>query len=217
MPRIDAASDRALLVTFADEMDEAAARAVHALAADLAASPVPGQVDVHPAYASILVTFDPLAADPVLLEDELSLRVARACEAPDARRRTVVVPVRYGGPEGPDLAEVARATGLSPAEVVRLHASAAYEVVFLGFTPGFPYLTGLPPALFTRRRDQPRRRVEAGSVAIAGTQAGIYPVASPGGWNVLGRTDLVLFDPARDPLVLLGPGDLVRFVPADAR
>jgi len=215
MPRIDAASDRALLVTFADTMDDEAARAVRVLASDLSGEPLPGQVDVHPAYASVLVTFDPLAVDAGRIEDELSLRAERSRAAPASPSRTVVVPVRYGGSDGPDLDDVARVTGLTTAEVVRLHASATYEVAFLGFTPGFPYLTGLPRGLFTRRHEQPRRRVEAGSVAIAGLQAGIYPVPSPGGWNVLGRTDLVLFDPARDPIVLLAPGDRVRFVPAE--
>lgn len=217
MPRIDAASDRALLVTFGEAMDDDAGRAVRALASDLSKTPLPGQVDVHPAYASVLVTFDPLAVDPGRVEEELSRRIERSREAEVAPSRTVVVPVRYGGSLGQDLDDVARVTGLTTAEVVRLHASATYEVAFLGFTPGFPYLTGLPRALFTRRRGEARRRVDAGSVAIAGVQAGIYPVASPGGWHVLGRTDLILFDPARDPLVLLAPGDRVRFVVEEVR
>jgi KipI family sensor histidine kinase inhibitor len=211
--KITAASDRAMLVTFAETMDAAASRAARALADDLAERPILGQVDVHPAYVSVLVTFDPLAADPGAFEDELARRAGRSREARATEPRTIVVPVRY---DGPDLEEVARACALPAHEVVRRHAAAVYEVVFLGFTPGFPYLSGLPDELFTRRREQPRRRVEAGSVAIAGAQAGIYPVTSPGGWSVLGRTSLVLFDPSRDTPALLSAGDRVRFVPVEA-
>jgi len=216
MARITAASDRAMLVTFAETMDAAASRAAGTLAWDLAEAPIPGQIDVHPAYVSVLVTFDPLAADPRAFEDELARRAGRSREAPASEPRTIVVPVRYGGEDGPDLEEVARACALPAHEVVRRHAAAVFEVVFLGFTPGFPYLAGLPDELFTRRRERPRRRVEAGSVAIAGAQAGIYPVASPGGWSVLGRTSLVLFDASRDIPALLSTGDRVRFVPVEA-
>src|SRR5262245_60125122 len=216
MARLVAACDRAFLVTFADRMDGEAARAVRRLSSSLTSLRPPGLVDVHPAYASVLVTFDPRRVDPGHLEIELSRRVERAAEVIEPPPRTVVVPVRYGGEDGPDLDEVARGTGLPRDEVVRRHAGALYEVVFLGFTPGFPYLAGLPAELATRRRGQPRRRVEAGSVAIAGAQAGIYPLASPGGWNVLGRTSLVLFDPARAPQAILAPGDRVRFVAEDA-
>ena len=217
MARIVAACDRAVLVTFADRMDAAAARAVRSLASSLERDRPDGLVDVHPAYASVLVSFDPLRLDPARLEEELARRVEEAAEAPEPPPRTIVVPVRYGGRYGPDLGEVARETGLSEDEVVRRHADGLYEVVFLGFTPGFPYLAGLPPELATRRRGQPRRRVEAGSVAIAGVQAGIYPLASPGGWNVLGRTSLVLFDAGRSPQALFAPGDRVRFVAEEPR
>jgi KipI family sensor histidine kinase inhibitor len=217
MARITAACDRALLVTFAETMEARAARAVRGLAASLARAPIAGIVDIHPAYASVLVTFDPLRIEPRRLEDEIALRLESSPEGPETPPRTIVVPVRYGGEEGPDLEEVARAIAMAPEEVVRLHMEATYDVAFLGFTPGFPYLAGLPAALATQRRDRPRRRVEAGSVAIAGVQAGIYPIASAGGWNVLGRTDLTLFDPGRDPVCLFAPGDRVRFVAEAAR
>jgi KipI family sensor histidine kinase inhibitor len=216
MARIVAACDRAFLVTFADRMEAAAARAVRRLSSSLVTLPPRGLVDLHPAYASLLVTFDPRRVDAKDLEAELVRRVEESADVPDREPRTVVVPVRYGGEDGPDLDEVARETGLPRDEVVRRHAGALYEVVFLGFTPGFPYLAGLPPELTTRRRGQPRRRVEAGSVAIAGVQAGIYPLPSPGGWNVLGRTGVLLFDATRTPEALLAPGDRVRFVAEDA-
>ncbi|HLO67907.1 MAG TPA: 5-oxoprolinase subunit PxpB, partial [Holophaga sp.] len=119
---------------------------------------------------------------------------------------------RYGGEDGPDLEAVARHCGLAPEEVARRHAGATYRVHFLGFAPGFPYLGGLDPALAAPRLDAPRTRVPAGSVGIAGAQTGIYPLESPGGWRLIGRTPLVLFDPRRPEPCLLRPGDLLRFV-----
>jgi KipI family sensor histidine kinase inhibitor len=125
--------------------------------------------------------------------------------------------VRYGGEHGPDLQRVADHAGLSTTDVIARHAVAEYTVAMLGFAPGFPYLLGLDAALATPRLATPRTRVPAGSVAIGGAQTGLYPQASPGGWNLIGRTDRVLFDPQRDPPALLAPGDRVRFVPvADA-
>lgn len=123
----------------------------------------------------------------------------------------VEIPVRY---DGEDLAEVAARTGLDPDEVVRVHHEAVYDVAFCGFAPGFAYLTGLPDALRLPRRDTPRARVPAGSVAIAAGYSGVYPQASPGGWWLLGSTDLRMFDPTRTPPALLEPGGRVRFTPA---
>ncbi|AKJ43785.1 5-oxoprolinase subunit PxpB [Pragia fontium] len=127
--------------------------------------------------------------------------------------RKVDIPVTYGGDEGPDLAVIAQHTGMTPRQVVECHSSASYVVYFLGFQPGFPYMAGLDKALETPRRAEPRIRVPAGSVGIGGAQTGIYPLATPGGWQLLGRTALTLFDPqAKSPTLLL-PGDEVRFVP----
>jgi KipI family sensor histidine kinase inhibitor len=129
----------------------------------------------------------------------------------------VEVPVCYGGDLGPDLEEVARAVALPPEEVVARHAAPVYRVHLLGFTPGFPYLGGMDPRLSCPRLPTPRLRVVAGSVGIAGAQTGVYPVESPGGWRLVGRTPLALFDPspgARRPF-LLAPGDGLRFVPVD--
>ena len=127
--------------------------------------------------------------------------------------RLVEVPVRYGGADGPDLEDVARLHGLRPSDVVELHASVEYEAFFLGFAPGFAYLGPLPASLVTPRLDVPRPRVPAGSVAIAGAQSAIYPTDTPGGWRLIGRTDLRPWDVARDPPALILPGDRVRFVP----
>jgi len=134
-------------------------------------------------------------------------------EALDPESRYIEIPVVYGTAAGPDLGEVARHTGLSEKQVVELHSSIDYVVWFLGFQPGFPYLGGLPEQLATPRRDEPRLQVPAGSVGIGGAQTGIYPLATPGGWQLIGHTPLPLFDPHRDEPVLLRPGDTVRFIP----
>jgi KipI family sensor histidine kinase inhibitor len=124
------------------------------------------------------------------------------------------IPLVYGGAAGKDLAEVARQAGMRTADYVDRHAAVEYRVAFLGFQPGFPYLRGLPPGLQASRRATPRTRVAAGSVAVGGAYCGIYPASGPGGWQVIGRTEVVLFDPLRTPPALLLPGDRVRFVPA---
>ncbi|AXF65728.1 5-oxoprolinase subunit PxpB [Leclercia adecarboxylata] len=134
-------------------------------------------------------------------------------EALEPDSRAIEIPVVYGTAAGPDLGEVARHAGLTEKQVVELHSSADYVVWFLGFQPGFPYLGGLPEQLATPRRAEPRLQVPAGSVGIGGSQTGIYPLATPGGWQLIGHTSLPLFDPARDEPVLLRPGDTVRFIP----
>ena len=134
-------------------------------------------------------------------------------EALEPDSRAIEIPVVYGTAAGPDLGEVARHVGLTEKQVVELHSSADYVVWFLGFQPGFPYLGGLPEQLATPRRAEPRLQVPAGSVGIGGSQTGIYPLATPGGWQLIGHTSLPLFDPARDEPVLLRPGDTVRFIP----
>ena len=134
-------------------------------------------------------------------------------EALEPDSRAIEIPVVYGTAAGPDLGEVARHAGLTEKQVVELHSSADYVVWFLGFQPGFPYLGGLPEQLATPRRAEPRLQVPAGSVGIGGSQTGIYPLATPGGWQLIGHTSLPLFDPARDEPVLLRPGDTLRFIP----
>lgn len=134
-------------------------------------------------------------------------------EALEPESRYIEIPVVYGTAAGPDLGEVARHAGLTEKQVVELHSSIDYVVWFLGFQPGFPYLCGLPEQLATPRRDEPRLQVPAGSVGIGGAQTGIYPLATPGGWQLIGHTPLPLFDPDRNEPVLLRPGDTVRFIP----
>lgn len=170
----------------------------------------PHVVDVVPGMNNLTIVFDPLAADVSSLAAELAVAWEQA-EVADAEARVIEVPVRYGGAFGPDLAAVAEHTGLPPEEVVARHAGGHYVVFFLGFQPGFAYLGGLDESLHTPRRKVPRIEVPAGTVGIGGAQTGIYPAASPGGWQLIGRTALALFDPAHEPFALLQPGDLVRF------
>jgi KipI family sensor histidine kinase inhibitor len=162
---------------------------------------------------NLTVELDPAAPD---LENLLNALTAAWCKsnAVSSSSRRVDIPVHYGGPAGCDLDEVARHTGLSREEVIRLHTASEYTVYFLGFLPGFAYLGGMDKRLAIPRRKEPRFAVPAGSVGIAGEQTGIYPAVSPGGWQLIGRTSLQLFDPARDPPSLLLPGDTVRFVNA---
>jgi KipI family sensor histidine kinase inhibitor len=207
------ASDRTLRVSFGAAIDEAASRSVLRLLRRLDAAAIEGVVDASPAYASILLRFDPLRLDHAALATRVDGLLAGLDDEPLPPQRLVTIPARYGGADGPDLEDVARAVGLSPAEVVRLHSATTYRVHFLGFTPGFAYMGSVPEAIAAPRLDRPRRAVPAGSVGIAGAQTGIYPCSTPGGWRLVARTDLVLFDPARRPMSLLEIGDQVRFVP----
>ncbi|MNH00193.1 Kinase A inhibitor [compost metagenome] len=161
---------------------------------------------------NLTLVFDPEVTSSARLERRLT-ELWRQGEELDFAPREREIPVHYGSEGGPDLDEAARCCGLTPAELVARHSGGDYRVYFLGFQPGFAYLGGLEQALAVPRRREPRLRVPAGSVGIGGAQTGIYPAASPGGWQLIGRTDLVLFDPNRDEPSYLLPGDRVRFVP----
>jgi inhibitor of KinA len=214
-----AASDRGILVSFGGEVTAEAAASVARLTRSLEG--LRGILNLHPAYVSVLVEFDPRLRSHA----EIEALVRQSLDTPSgtddrfsspvlgSSPRTVEIPVRYGGEFGPDLEEVARRAALSPERVIELHSSAVYVVHFLGFSPGFPYLGGLPLELATPRLDAPRKIVPAGSVAIGGIHAGIYPMDSPGGWRIIGRTALRLFDADASPPALLAMGDHVRFVP----
>ena len=170
------------------------------------------------AAASVLVPFDPERLDPAGARQLIDLALASFRDAPasPAPGSLHELPVRYGGDDGPDLAPVAAELGLRPSDVVELHAGTTYEVLFLGFAPGFAYLGEVHARLVVPRLATPRVRVPAGSVAIAGAMTAVYPQASPGGWRILGRTDTRMFDPGAAPPARLRPGDHVRFVPASA-
>lgn len=170
--------------------------------------------DIVPGMNNLTILFDPLAADPQQLEQRLQA-AWESVAVSDKASRQINIPVVYGGDSGPDLEHVARHTGLSPAEVVKRHTAPEYVVYFIGFQPGFPYLGGLDHTLATPRRAEPRVSVAAGSVGIGGSQTGIYPAASPGGWQLIGHSALQLFDPGNNPPTLLQPGDRVRFVASE--
>jgi 5-oxoprolinase (ATP-hydrolysing) subunit B len=208
------ASDRSLFLSFGAEISLAnhldVARLTRALTG------VRGVLNLHPAYNSVLVDFDPRLRTHAEVEALIRERLASHTGDAPPPPRHVEIPVSYGGELGPDLADVARHTGLSQARVIELHSAAEYLVYFVGFSTCFPYLGGLPRELATPRLSAPRKHVPVGSVAIGGAQAGIYPLASPGGWRLIGRTSLTLFDPTQSPPPLLRMGDRVRFVPVES-
>jgi KipI family sensor histidine kinase inhibitor len=215
-PRFLPAGDAALLVEFANEISEPVNRQVQALAHALAQAPLPGLGEAIPAYRSLLVYYDPQQLSFADVQEQVAAVAARSETIPLPEPALKEIPVVYGGEFGPDIEFVAQHSGLSVEQVMRLHSSATYRVYMLGFSPGFAYLGGLPEALATPRLPTPRTRVPAGSVGIAGQQTGIYPLATPGGWRIIGRTPLRLFDPAQEPPTLLQAGYLVRFVPIPA-
>jgi KipI family sensor histidine kinase inhibitor len=216
--RIEPFGDRALLVTLGDSIDLDTNAEVHGLASTLLARRVDGIGVPVPAYASLLVPFDLERVDgdrvSQLVADALARREGTPAEAPLDAGREVEVPCHYGGDDGPDLAEVAARLGRSETDVVTLHSGTTYHVYMLGFSPGFGYLGTLPEELALPRRAEPRVRVPAGSVAIAERQTAVYPSVSAGGWHLIGRTELSMWDPRRDPPALLAAGQRVRFVPA---
>jgi KipI family sensor histidine kinase inhibitor len=209
------ASDRSLLVSFpvlaGREISVEIHHHVRRLTRNLEG--LRGILNLHPAYNSVLVEFDPRLRAHSEMEALIHERMdANPAEHAAETSRLIEIPVQYGGEEGPDLGDVARHAGLAPERVVQLHSSAEYLVYFLGFAPGFAYLGGLPPEIATPRLSAPRKHVPAGSVGIGGSQTGIYPMVSPGGWRLIGRTQVLLFDPNREEPTLLRMGDRLRFI-----
>jgi KipI family sensor histidine kinase inhibitor len=203
-----------LLVEFEPVIDHRVNERAIALAARMRVRQLRGVRDVAPGYCTVGVHFDPLQTDLAALEGAIADE-ADAAEATEtgSGKTPVEIGVRYGGVDGPDLEAVAAHAGCGVGEVIERHAARVYRVYMLGFVPGFAYMGRVDAAIATPRHRIPRERVPAGSVGIAGEQTGVYPVASPGGWQLIGRTDSVMFDANRLPASLVGPGDLVRFVP----
>ena len=193
--------DCALLAGFTQRIAPEIGAAVAALNSRVLAAKLPGVTETVPAFASLLVVYDPLVTD----YDTLAA----------ALQRLVTIPVCYGGDFGPDLPFVAKHTGLTEAEVIALHTGREYRIYMLGFLPGFPYLGGLDERLFTPRLNTPRTAIPAGAVGIGGEQTGIYPIASPGGWQLIGRTPRKLFDPESGALPYTA-GDRIKFEPITA-
>jgi len=211
--------DRALVVRVGDRIGDEVFARVQAVLGCLETAH-PAITDIVAGFTSVTVHYEPAAvrslageAPHAMLARTLEARLAGLGASPVPHARTVEIPTCYEGELAPDLEIVARHAGLSTDDVIARHSAPSYVVQMIGFTPGFPYLAGLHASLATPRRAEPRTRVAAGSVGIGGEQTGIYAVATPGGWNIIGATPLSLFDPLRDPATLLRVGDRVRFVP----
>jgi len=213
--RFQYASDESLLVYFGEQISLRNHEQVRRLLRLLGMEPIAGVRNLHPAYCSVLVKFDPLKLRHEELQEALQKYLKRLENVNLPPTRTMEIPVCYGGEYGPDLEEVARIHGIAPERVVELHSSRIYVVYFLGFTPGFAYLGELAEELVTPRLEKPRRAVPVGSVGIAGNQTGVYPFATPGGWRLLGRTPVAMFRADREGFSLLTIGDRVRFVPTE--
>lgn len=206
--------DQAVTVEWGSTIDEHINRQVHAFARKVEELFHPAITEVVPTYRPATVHYRP----EVLSYEELKQLLAPLAQggAEEAEELPVVeIPVCYGGEYGPDLEEVAQHCSLTPEEVIARHTAPTYRIYMLGFTPGFPYLGGMDPSIAAPRRKEPRIHIPAGSVGIAGEQTGVYPIVSPGGWQLIGRTPLRLFDPQREQPILLSAGAGIRFVPID--
>ena len=212
--RILPCGDSAASVRFEEKIAIETHREVMAFARAVERAAIPGVVELVPSYCALTVLFDPLALSFDELGQMLSILTPDGA-AEEEESGVVELPVCYGGEFGPDLDFVAQRAGLSLEETIRIHSSVDYPVYMLGFTPGFPYLGGMDERLASPRLDVPRTLVAAGSVGIAGAQTGVYPVASPGGWRLIGRTPARLYDPVREEPFLLRAGQRLRFKPID--
>jgi KipI family sensor histidine kinase inhibitor len=212
-PQIRLSGDRAVLVEYGDAIDPAVNEKVRAMTALVKGSLPEGVEAVIPAYRNLSILYDPLVTSPDRILPHLLGLEARLREIEVPEPRIVEIPVLYGGECGPDIGFVAEHGGLSVDEVIAIHAGTVYPIYMIGFTPGFCYLGGLDSRIHTPRRKTPRTLLPGGSVGIAEAQTGMYPVDSPGGWQIIGRTPLRLFAPERDNPFLYEPGDLIRFVP----
>lgn len=217
-PRFLPCGDSAVSVEFGRDIDRPINDRVQALFRGLQQVPFPGLVDLIPSYRSLLVQYDPT----VISWEEIKNRLGASCRVLEETARggelpIVEIPVCYGGDFGPDLLEVASRLGLSSEEVIAIHSEALYYIYMIGFTPGFPFLGGLDPRLFIPRKKIPRERVPAGSVGLADRQTGIYSLDSPGGWQLIGRTPIRLFDLNRPNPIYLQAGQRLRFKPLSVR
>jgi KipI family sensor histidine kinase inhibitor len=214
VPRILHAGEACLVVEFGDAIDLEINARVQALRKKIESGPFPGFIETIPAYRSLAVCFDALKSSPPDRLEKLLLRMCEDLATEDGGDEEVlIVPVCYEGDFAPDLERVAAHTGLSAGEAARRHAARDCYCHMLGFVPGYPYLGGMDPSLETPRLKEPREKIPAGSVAIGGKQTGVYPIESPGGWNLIGMTPLRMFDPDRTPAIFLNAGMWVRFVP----
>ena len=212
---VRAAGDTMLLIEWEQVIDPVVNQRAIDLAHRLQARVGSAVRDIVPGYCSLGVHFDPLHTDIAALERVIAEEARKVHDRQDTAEsaRVIEIPVRYGGDDGPDLSAVARLANCSEDEVVRRHVERTYRVYMLGFVPGFAYMGRVDSTIVMPRHRVPRERVPAGSVGIAGEQTGVYPISTPGGWQLIGRTDVLMFDTTREQPSLLNAGDLVRFVP----
>lgn len=211
--KILTAGDSSLLVEFGQEISPEINRKITATVQLMKEQHIEGVLDIIPAFCSLLINYDPR----VISYDELKGRMKNLLKveikAEAGRKRVFEIPVCYGGEYGPDLANIAKHAGLTEKEVIEIHSSRDYLIYMLGFLPGFTYLGGLDERIHTPRLASPRIKISAGSVGIGGSQTGIYPLDSPGGWQLMGMTPVKTYDPTREVPILVEAGDYIRFVP----
>ena len=210
-PRFLLTGDRGLLVEFGAAIDPEINQKVRQVFLSLEKLPIHGVTEVIPTYRSILITYDPFKTDPERLKIEILDRENKVDKLEIPPPATFEIQVAYGDEFGPDLEFVAQHNKLTPEEVIQIHTSGTYLIYMIGFTPGFPFLGGLSQRIFTPRLENPRQLVPAGSVGIANNQTGIYPIDSPGGWQLIGKTPIKLYDPVGSPPILLKAGNYLKF------
>ena len=210
-PRFLLAGDRGFLIEFGASIDPEINQKVRQIFLSLERMPIEGVTEIIPTYRSILIFYDPFRSDPERLKKAILERENKLDKWEIPPPEIVEIQVAYGDDFGPDLEFVAQHNNLTPEEVVQIHTSGTYLIYMLGFTPGFPFLGGLSEKIFTPRLEKPRQLVPAGSVGIAKNQTGIYPIDSPGGWQLIGRTPIKLYDPTGSPPILLKAGNYLRF------
>lgn len=208
------AGDRGLLIEFGTAIAPEINDRVHQMSALLEAHPPAGLIELVPAFSSLLAVYDPLLLSAEELKAQVQKLVPRLTDAAGSEyKRILKIPCCYGAYYGPDLGEVERLTGIPRDEIIRIHSGTDYKVYMLGFLPGFTYLGGLDPRIHAPRKETPRLKIRPGSVGIGGGQTGVYPIASPGGWQLIGSTPVEFYQPHRDNPALCQPGDYIRFVP----
>ena len=211
--RILTAGDSSLLIEFGNEISPEINRRIAAVVELMREQHIEGVVDVIPAFCSLLVNYDPRVAGYEKMKKRLESLVRVDIKVGQVKRKIFEIPVLYGGEYGPDLASIAEHAGISQDEVIAIHSSRDYLIYMLGFLPGFCYLGGLDERIHTPRLSNPRLRIRAGSVGIGGSQTGIYPLDSPGGWQLMGMTPVKTYDPEREIPILVEAGNYIRFVP----
>lgn len=214
---IKTAGDSALVVEFGNEISEGISHRVRAMQAVLEHEPLQGIMELVPTYRSLMVHYNPRTLNHGQVSDHLYEAISKMEDLVLPSPKIIEIPTLYGGDAGPDLPFVARHNGLQPEEVIHIHSGRNYLIYMLGFTPGFPYLGGMDPRIATPRLDNPRTKIAGGSVGIAGSQTGIYSIDSPGGWQIIGWTPVLLFDPGAEQPFLLKAGNYIRFIPVSEK